>query len=602
MLELSVYPMQVKDGLLYDGNSPMPTSPSPRIRFGPFEVDPESREVRRLGSKVNLQGQPFQVLALLLERPGEMVTRDELCTRLWPADTFVDFERGLNKAINKLRAALGDDPDKPHFIETLPQRGYRFIAPIESFPETHPGPLAQIDSLAVLPLENLSADSSQEFFSDGLTEELICAVAKISSLRVISRTSVAAFKGTRKSLPQIAKELGVAAVLEGTVARSGRSVRVTVQLIFAANDSHIWAGRYERDLCDILQLQAEIAQCVASKIHKLVEPMELLQGQRTPRVKPQAYEACLRGVFLRDKLTPFDLDQAVDCFTQAIQFDPAYARAYGELSLTYFYLGLFGMGPPRDLFPKAKANAIQALELDETVACAHVGLAAVHIFYDWDWSAAELEIKQAMKLRSGDSVTHAHYADFLSIRGRHTEAIAAFARVLELDPISRVYLGHFGLILHRAREYAQSIEQCQKALAIDPNYANALWFLALSQEQVGDLPGAIASLEMASSLAKGLHFKALLGRAYAKAGNMSRAAAILEELQSLSRQRYVSPFDIAVVHAGLGDRDATFECLEHAYQQRVFRIIELTFPMFDDLRSDRRWADLVQRVGLPPSI
>lgn len=572
----------------------------PRIRFGPFEVDPQAGELRRQGSKINLQGQPFQVLAVLLERPGEMVTRDELCTRLWPADTFVDFERGLNKAINKLREALRDNADKPRFIETLPLRGYRFIAPIESLPETHPRHTPQIDSLAVLSLENLSGDPSQEFFSDGLTEELICALANISSLRVISRTSAAAFKGSRKSLPQIAKELGVTAVVEGTVARSGQSVRVTIQLILAADDSHIWAGRYERDLSDILQMQAEIAQCIARKIHKLVEPEDSLHLQRTPRVNPQAYEACLRGTFLRDKLTPFDLEQGVQFFTQAIQLDPHYARAYGELSLTYFYLGLFGMGPPRDLFPKAKANAIRALELDRTVACAHIGLAAVHIFYDWDWSAAELEIKQAMEFRSSEAVTHAHYADFLSIRGQDAEAIAAYARVLELDPISRVNIGHFGLILHRARRYAESIAQCRKALALDPHCVNALWFMALSLEQIGNLAEAIENLEQVVNLTRASHFKALLGRAYAIAGQKGKAVAILEELRDLARQRYVSPFDIAVVHAGLGDRDAAFECLEDAYQQRVFRIIELTLPMFDDLRSDRRWVDLVQRVGLFP--
>ncbi len=575
----------------------MPSSSGPRIRFGPFEVDPQAGELRRLGSKVSLQGQPFQVLALLLERPGEMVTRDELCARLWPADTFVDFERGLNKAINKLREALKDNAEKPRFIETLPLRGYRFIAAVEGLQETQPRHTPQIDSLAVLPLENLSGDPAQEFFSDGLTEELICAIANTSSLRVISRTSTAAFKGSRKSLPQIAKELGVAAVVEGTVARSGQSVRVTVQLILAADDSHIWAGRYERDLSDILQLQTEIAQCIARKIHKLVEPAEP-SAPRPRRVHPEAYEACLMGSFLRDKLTPFDLEQGVRCFTRAIQLDPEYARAYGELSLTYFYLGLFGMGSPGELFPKAKANAIRALELDETVACAHIGLAVVHIFYDWDWGAAELEIKQAMEFRSNESITHSHYADFLSIRGRHTEAIAAYARVLELDPISRVRIGHFGLILHRARRYVESIEQCQKALTIDPHYANALWFMALSLEQIGDLAGAIERLERVASFARGSHFSALLGRAYAMAGEKGKAVAILEELMDLSRQRYVSPFDIAVVHAGLGDRDAAFECLEDAYQQRVFRIIELTLPMFDDLRSEPRWVDLVQRVGL----
>ena len=493
----------------------------PRIRFGTFEVDTRSGELRRNGYKVDLQDQPFQALVLLLERPGEMVTREELCKKLWPADTFVDFERGLNKAINKLRGALRDDAGKPRYIETLPQRGYRFIGLVESAPLPSPQSRPSIDSLVVLPLDNLSGDAAQEYFSDGMTEELICALARISSLRVISRTSAAAYKGSRKSLPQIAKELGVDAVVEGSVARSGQSVRITAQLILAADDRHLWAGRYERDLCDILELQAEVAQTIAGAIHKLVKP-ESSQPERTSRVHPQAYEACLMGVFLRDKMTPFDLEKSIEFFDQAIQFDPQYARAHGELSRAFFYLGVFGVRPSEEVFPKAKANALKALELDEEVACAHLALSAVHVFYDWDWNAADAHIKRAIELRPGESVTHCHYADFLSIRGRHSEAIAAYERVLELDPISRVYLGLFGLMLYRARRYDESIAQCRKALEIDPHYANAMWFMALSLEQKGDLPQAIAKLETAVSLTRGSHFRALLGRAYALIGETDK--------------------------------------------------------------------------------
>jgi tetratricopeptide (TPR) repeat protein len=254
---------------------------------------------------------------------------------------------------------------------------------------------------------------------------------------------------------------------------------------------------------------------------------------------------------------------------------------------------------PSEMFPKAKANAAKALELDETIASAHNALAAVHIFYDWDWALAEAESKRAMELSPGESVTHAHFADYLSIRGRHSEAIAAYSRVLELDPISLVYMGHLGLILYRARRYDESIAQCQKALEIEPHYANALWFLALSMEQKGDLSGAIAKLEKAVSLSQGPHFRALLGRAYALTGEKAKALEILEELKAMSQQKYVSPFDIAVVHVGLGDQTSAFQCFEEAYQQRVFRIIELTMPMFDSLRPDPRWQDLVRRVGLP---
>ena len=582
------------------------TSP---IRFGAFEVDTRSGELRRQGSRLKLQEQPFQVLVLLLERPGEVVTREELTKRLWRDNTFVDFDRGLNKAINRLREVLRDSAEKPRFIETLPQRGYRFIAPVESgggdsavaAPARGPRPtqpIPRIDSLAVLPLDNHSGDPSQEYFSDGMTEELISAISKISSLRVISRTSTMRYKGARKSLPAIAKELRVDAVVEGSAARSGQKVRITAQLIHGPDDRHLWSGRYERELHDILQLQAEIAEDIASQIHRLVDP-----EQRPPaparKVHPQAYEACLKGIFFRDKMTPVDLARSTGYFTQAIDLDPAYAQAYANLSQAQFYLGLFGMGPASELFPKAKANAVRALELDETASNAHNALAAIHILYDWDWAGAEAACMRAMQLNPSDSVTHFHLADYMSIQARHDEAIAEFKLALELDPISCLYVAFFGLILHRARRYDESIAQCQKALEVNPNYPNALWFLALSLEQTGQLAESIANLEKAVSLSGGSHFRALLGRAHALAGDRNKAQSILDELETLSGQEYVSPFDIAVVCAGLGDLTSTFKRLEEAYQQRVFRIIELTLPMFDNLRSDSRWQDLVRRIGLP---
>jgi len=572
------------------------------IRFGFFEVDTRSGELRRQGCKVNLQEQPFQALVLLLERPGEVVTREELNKRLWPENTFVDYERGLNKAITKLCLALRADAEKPCYIETLPQRGYRFIAPVENPPPVRDRFRAQhpprIDSLAVLPLENLSGDPAQEYFSDGLTEELICAVARIASLRVISRTSVMPYKGARKSLPVIAKELRVDAIVEGSVARSDQKVRITAQLIYAPDDRHLWSGRYERELLDILQLQAEIAQDIASQIHKLVDPG---QHPSVParKVHPQAYEACLKGIFFRDKMTPADLAKSTAYFNQAINLDPGYAQAYANLSQAQFYLGLFGMGPASEMFPKAKASAVKALELDETVAAAHNALAAVHILYEWDWAGAEAECLRALQLSPNDSVTHVHLADYMSIQERHDEAIAEYKLALELDPISCVYIGFFGLILYRARRFDEAIAQCHKALEINPNYANALWFLALSLEQKGRLAESIEKFDKAFSLGAGPPCRALLGRAYALAGERAKAESILEELKTLSYQQYISPFDIAVVYAGLGDLTSTFQLLEQAYQQRVFRIIELTFPMFDNLRPDPRWQDLVRRIGLP---
>jgi len=297
-------------------------------------------------------------------------------------------------------------------------------------------------------------------------------------------------------------------------------------------------------------------------------------------------------------MTPADLEKSIGLFKQAIDLDPSYARAFGDLSRAYFYLGVFGIGLPQEMFLKARANAAKALELDESVASAHAALAAVHIFYDWDWAAAEAESRRAVELSPGESVTHAHFADYLSIRGRHSEAIAAYSRVLELDPISRVFIGHFGLILYRARRYDESIAQCYRALEIDPTYANALWFLALSLEQKGELGEAIAKLEKAVSVTHGSYYQALLGRAYALVGERTKTLDILSELETLSEQIYVSPFDIAVAYVGLGDLTSAFQWFEKAYEQRVWRIIELTMPMFDNLRSDPRWQDLVHRIGL----
>jgi len=579
------------------------------IRFGTFEVDTRSGELRRKGARVKLQAQPFQVLTLLLERPGEVVTREELTGRLWPEDTFVDFERGLNKAINKLREALRDDAEKPRFIETLPQRGYRFIAEI-SASSRHttltaddrdiPPVLSprRIDSLAVLPLDNHSGDPAQEYFSDGMTEELISAISKIHSLRVISRTSVMTYKGNRKSLPAIARELRVDAIVEGSVARSGDKVRVTAQLIYAPDDRHLWAGRYERELRDVLQLQAEIAEDIATQVHKLVDPKQLSPSPAS-KVHPEAFEAALRANFFRDKLTPVELARAAELYAEAIAIDPTYAQAYANLSQCLFFMGLFGIGPSSDLFLKAKANALKALQLDESVAAAQNALAAIHILYDWDWAGAEAVCRRGVELRPGDGAAHLHLADYMSIQARHDEAIAEFKRALEFDPFNRVHIGYMGLLFYRARRYDESIEQCQRALDIDPYYCNAMWFMALSLEQKGQLSDAIAQLERAVNISGAPLFLALLSRAYALSGNKTRALEILDRIKALSQQRYVSPFDFAVVHVGLGDLTAGFGYLEEAYQQRVFRIIELTMPMFDSLHSDPRWRDLVLRIGLP---
>jgi TolB-like protein/Tfp pilus assembly protein PilF len=576
------------------------------IRFEDFEVHLKSGELCRRGRKIRLQNQPFQVLMLLLESPGDVVTREELRTRIWQGDIFVDFDRGLNKAIYMLRRALRDRASKPRFIESLPRRGYRFIVPIKtgeapSTPNlgTERARAPSIESLAVLPLENLSGDATNEYFADGITAELISTLARTCSARIISRTSAMTFKSTRKSLGAIARQLRVDAIIEGTVSKYDQKVRISPELILAREDRLLWSRTFECDLCDILMVQQEIAHEIAGQIQRFVEPRQL---PKPSRVHPQAYEATLKGRFFRDKMTPEGLATSIKLFTEAIELDPSYAQAYGELSQSHFFRGVFGVAHSADAFAQGRAAAEKALELDEKIVCAHNSLSAIHIFHDWDWPKAEAECRRAVELDSGDPVGYVHYADYMSVQGRHDEAIKQFRKALELDPISRVYLGHFALVLHRARRYAESIAQCRKALEIDQQYPNTLWFMALSLEQIGDLSQSVAKLERACAISKAPHFSALLGRAYAISGMRAKALDILNQLLNLSQQRYVSSFDFAVIYAGLGDLAATFRQLEEAYQGRVFRIIELTLPMFDNLRSDRRWKSLVSRIGLSYSV
>src|SRR5713101_498050 len=313
-----------------------PSPSSPRVRFGAFELNLQSGELFKHGRRIKLQTQSFLILASLLERPGEVLTRDELCQRLWPSDVFVDFEVGLNAAINRLRDVLDDSPEKPRFIETLPRRGYRFIAPLqqESLERIPP----RVRSLAVLPLENLTGDAAQEYFADGMTDALITRLAQIGALRVISRTSAMHYKGTHKKLPEIASELNVDAVVEGSFARSGSQVRINAQLVHARTDQHLWARQYEREFTDILLFQADVASAIALEIQVTLTPKEHARLTQTRPVNPEAYEAFLRGCFFWNKRTEDGLKKGLECFQHSVEKDPSYALAHVGLADSYSML------------------------------------------------------------------------------------------------------------------------------------------------------------------------------------------------------------------------------------------------------------------------
>jgi len=518
-----------------------PLRPNSVVRFGTYEVSFQSGDVRKSGLRIRVQQQPMKLLEILLEHPGEVVTREELRSRVWPNESFGDFDQALNISIGKLRSALGDSAENPRFIETLPKRGYRFIADVSVVDaDGHPKRQAPIDgdlpgsqekktdpehkipgaglavgpkrrlwptprvivavalvlssliffawrfrsrgpapagirSIAVLPLENLSGDASQNYFADGMTDELITDLAQISALRVISRTSVMVYKGARKPLPQIARELNVDAVVEGTVLRSGDQVRITAQLIEASTDKHIWSQSYEGELRDTLALQNRVAGAIADQIRINLTPQEQAALKNVRVVNPEAYESYLKGRYFWNKRTADGLKVALAYFQQAIEEDPKYAQAYSGLADTYALLGdwQYAVMTPKEAFPKAKAAAIRALELDSSLGEAHNSLAFVLDGFDWDFDSAGKEFQQAIELNPGYATAHHWYAWHMSLLGRFDDAIAEMRKAENLDPLSLIINADLAELLILAHSYDESIRQSRKTIEMDPNFALA---------------------------------------------------------------------------------------------------------------------------------
>ncbi len=633
------------------------------IRFGVFEVDPEAGELRKQGLKIKLQEQPFQVLALLLEQPGRVVTREELQNKLWSTETFVDFEHGVNTAISKIREALGDSAENPRFVETLPRRGYRFIYPVEvgEHPRGAPAlsevpregrkgpplpkrwaipigvfslfavvgllvalnvgglrdrmmslvgasvsrrmPLPKIESIAVLPLENLSHDPEQEYFADGMTEALTAELAKIGALRVISRTSAMHYKGTKRHLTDIARELNVDAVVEGSVMRSGNKVRITAQLIQAATDRHLWAENYERDLGEVVTLQGEVARAIAQGVKIKLTPMEQIQLSRTRPVNPEAHELYLKGRFYCDQRTEDRLKKGIDYFRRAIARDPTDGLAYAGLADCTMFLAVFDIAPPKEVIPQAKEAIAKALALDKSLPEAHASLAMVTFLYDRDWLTAEKEFKLAIEL-SPSYVTGGGigYPLYLLAMGRKEEAIAEAKRAHALDPVGHLTNAAFGYLLFLAHQYDEAIEQNRKTLELFPDSVLVPIHLVDVYEQKGQFQEALKEYQRAEGLS-GTTTKtaAELRRAYLKAGVKGYWQSKLELLRAEAKRRYVPPYFFAIAYASLGDKDRALDWLEKEYQEGHDGLVFLKVdPHFDGLRSDPRFQDLVRRMNFPP--
>jgi TolB-like protein/DNA-binding winged helix-turn-helix (wHTH) protein/Tfp pilus assembly protein PilF len=636
--------------------------PKSVVRFGTYEVSLQSGEVRKAGLRIRVQQQPMKLLEILLEHPGEVVTREELRGRVWPNASFGDFDQALNIAIGKLRSALGDSAENPRFIETLPKRGYRFIADVsvldtdarlqrpesvaadppatESgrtvrgsglalapkrrlwltrgvivalafvlglailsvllFHSRAPAP-AGVRSIAVLPLENLSGDASQNYFADGMTDELITDLAQISALRVISRTSVMVYKGARKPLPQIARELNVDAVVEGTVLRSGGQVRITAQLIEAATDRHLWSQSYAGELRDTLALQNRVASAIADQIRINLTPQEQAALKNAKVVNPQAYESYLKGRYFWNKRTGDGLKVALAYFKQAIEEDPSYAQAYSGLADTYALLGdwQYAVMTPKEAFPKAKAAAIKALELDRTLGEAHNSLAFVLDGFDWDLDAGGKEFQRAIELNPGYATAHHWYAWHLSLLGRFNEALVEMRKAENLDPLSLIINADLAELLVLAHSYDESIRQSRKTIEMDPNFALAHNQLAQAYLQKHMYDEAIAELQKAVQLSgDSPTFMANLARAYVASGKRSEAIKLLDDLKKRSNTGYSNASEIAMIYASLGDTDQAMNWLEKGFEER-FNPGVLLRPGFDPLRSEPRFQNLVHRVGLP---
>ncbi len=646
-----------------------------RIRhFGVFEADLKAGEIRKHGVRLKLPEQPFQVLSILLENPGEIVTREELRGRLWPSDTFVDFDHGLNNAVMRLREVLGDSSENPRFVETIPRRGYRFIAPVAgTFPATPmiqpqpedgvvPGeaakpqlierlpaevsprpaggrwPLtarlagisasilfacvlitaafyryhrsaadkiarAQNKSLIVLPLEDLSGDKDQEYFADGLTDDLIANLAKIQSLRVISRSTAMSYKGTHKPLSQIAKDLNVDAVVEGTVLRVGDRVRITAELVQVSTDRHLWADTYESQMGDILALQNRVSSAIVNEIRINLTPEDQERLAKNPAVAPEAYENYLKGRYYWNKRSDENLTRAIGYFEDATHQAPNYSLAYAGLADCYAIIGaeIFGTMSAAQAAPKAKAAALRALELDPTLAEAETSLATVSFNYDWDWNSAAAGFAKSIKDNPSYATAYQRYSLYLMAMGRPQDSVEQINKARELDPLSISINFSLGWRFYMARQYDRAIQQLRNTLEMDPSYELPHLVLGLAYVQKGQFGLALPELRKAVELSRGTPLMiSALAYAYARSGNKAEAERLLGNLILESKRQYVSPYYFAVVYVGLREPEEAMDWLEKAFADRSNGLVFLKVdPNLDDLRSNPRFVALQQKLHFP---
>ena len=626
-----------------------PTSARAIGRFGPYELDVRSGEIRKFGIRVKLGEQPLRILILLTECPGEMVTREELRARLWSHDTFVDFDHSLNSAIQRLRETLSDTAENARWIETVPRRGYRFVGAVEwsspngcalaevsTFSSTdeaveHPlpelpapsaqrsrffgwrwfaavvvfllaaaaiikivqrnralAPTAPIRSLAVLPLENLSGDPSQGYFADGMTDELITALAKNRALRVISRTSTMQYKGAQRPLRDIARELGVDGILEGSVERSANRVHMTVQLIYAPTDSHVWAESYDRDLNQAYSLPSELSETIAKEVKTATSA-----APRQRYINPEAHDAYLRGRYF---WFSFNIPQALQYFEKAIQLQPDYAAAWSGLADAYAQAGM-GDRPPLQVMPKALEAARRAVDLDDSLPEAHNCMAAWYLFYGWDLPRADAESKRAIELNPNYAEAHQLHAFTLSAMNREAEGLAEEKRAVELDPFARPFV--LGMFYTDIRQYDAAISELRLQRLARPNDDDVVMNLSKAYWMKGMYKESQEELEEGMRLEGKPEAAAAAHQAWIRGGERAVEQWGADRIKARARQGYVYAYWMASTIAFTGDREQTLKYLEQAYREHAPDMITVqNEPLFDFLHSDPRYHALLKKIGL----
>jgi TolB-like protein/DNA-binding winged helix-turn-helix (wHTH) protein/Tfp pilus assembly protein PilF len=647
-----------------------------KLKFGDFELDVAGYELRRSNRAVKLERIPMELLLLLVDRRGQLVTRDEILEKLWGKDTFLDADNSINTAISKIRVVLKDDPEHPAFIKTVSGKGYRFIASIQSLPDgkdalgsplddvagasestvaeesalefeskassrprrlwlasataslvlaaalaawswrdllkriVSPGPPPVIRSLAVLPLENLTGDASQEYFADSMTDALITDLAQIGALRVISRTSIMRYKGMRKPLPEIARELGVDGIVEGTVVRSAGRIRITSQLIYAPSDQHLWARSYESDLSDIVTLQGEVAQAIAGQVRAVLTPEERSHLARRPTDSPEAYQLYLQGRYSWNQRTPRGVKKSIDFFQRAVEKDPNFALAYAGLADAYNFSNILGVLAPKESSPQAEAAAVKALVLDPQLGEAHTALGLVRSHYHFDFLGAQREFLKAFGLNPNYANAHLFYAGaYLTPMGRHEEAVAEMKKALEVDPLSLPLNNMMGETYLWAGDYQKALQQFQRTIDLEPTFPLAHFFYAGLLTEMGRYEEAIkenqtgelllgASPEEAGALAATFQKALQVG---GPEGYWQKNLGITLKEYERAGTGYFPAIGVAGAYARVGDKENAFKWLEKSFRDKEGQDITLVrwLPEFKSLHTDPRFADLLRRMGLP---